>query len=195
MSYAENHGFIHNNSNSNIVGSLFGECSSDHLIESDFSALNLVSQTDEQCFGQLDRALTTIFPYYYTGFENHFFSEQGYCVCCGTICNHEWSSEFLDSNYYSKEQYHLCMHCLNQQMHDWNGNGICSSCGYECQHAYRTDFWQDGVCMKCGAQCQHVFNGTTGGQCMNCNYICPHMNTTETEYGGMYCMDCGMELN
>ena len=198
VSSTDNYGYIYDNGTSNIVGSLFGQSSCEDIYESGIEELNIHSHTDQQCAGQLDRYFARIFNNY-SGFENHYFTELGYCVWCGTTCNHEWSSEtiILPPGYCTdsfKDQNHLCMHCLVAGMHDWDGYGMCSSCNYECEHYSRSDFWQDGVCMNCGAQCQHVFNGTTGGQCMNCNYICPHMNTMDNGDGGMLCMDCGMVI-
>ncbi|MDO5377035.1 MAG: hypothetical protein Q4G52_01750, partial [Clostridia bacterium] len=60
-------------------------------------------------------------------------------------------------------------------------NGVCTVCGYACQHAAHGT---DGVCVYCGAACVHSY---AGGICSVCGAACVHPS-----YSDGRCTVCGV---
>lgn len=71
---------------------------------------------------------------------------------------------------------------LEKTAHDFDSNGLCDECGYQCPH----ESYTNGICDNCHKVCMHSYSSDTG-ICLICGYHCLHENredieTTATEY-------------
>lgn len=71
---------------------------------------------------------------------------------------------------------------LEKTAHDFDSNGLCDECGYQCPH----ESYTNGICDNCHKVCMHSYASETG-ICLICGYRCLHTNredieTTATEY-------------
>ena len=108
----------------------------------------------------------------------------GVCAECGHVCAHnggdakcnelatcEWCGEkygelepadhALEATWTTKNTttHELIYTCCDTVVvaaegHEWE-NGVCTECGYTCQHNTVADKWEDGVCTNCGLVCGH----------------------------------------
>ena len=65
----------------------------------------------------------------------------------------------------------VCSLCGYACEHDW-ADGECSFCGMSCTHA-----WEEGVCGICGLACLHEWDE---GTCAVCAMVCPHESYVES---------------
>ena len=66
-------------------------------------------------------------------------------------------------------------------------DGYCWDCDHVCNHR---NLWGVGVCSDCGYECEHEFGG---GYCRNCGVPCPHADCWWEDTGRghtEYCEDC-----
>lgn len=88
------------------------------------------------------------------------FKEDGSCSVCGWQHYHEWHN---DGNEYT----HYCEICQREEKHDWDKNGYCSTCSWQCPHG-------------------NIFH------CDICGYDCPHeWGKQERQSDQHYCQLCG----
>jgi len=90
------------------------------------------------------------------------------CYYCGTECPH------IDSHFVTlSDSTHglLCDNCRNSVLVAYHQfvNGVCSDCGYGCNHVYS----DNGLCASCGATCPHSYSVSSDYSivCDNCGFI------------------------
>ena len=89
-------------------------------------------------------------------------NELATCEWCGEKhgeldpADHTLEATWTTTNTTTHEKKHTCCDTVvvAAEGHEWE-NGVCTECGYTCQHNTVADKWEDGVCTNCGVVCGH----------------------------------------
>jgi len=94
--------------------------------------------------------------------EDHDYAEDGKdmkCTACNHVCTHSSTTSRNDETQHWEE----CDHCektLEKENHDWNEEGHCTTCEWDCDHSY-----VGGICEYCGVKKEYsVVFDLNGGE-------------------------------
>lgn len=122
-------------------------------------------------------------------FLRHFSFLLAFCaILCVPVfaaddCTHSWDSG-------------VCSECGYVCEHPSFSDSVCLVCGYTCPHDWQSGYcslcgltclhsdWSDGICCTCGCACDHLW--CVDGFCNICGFACPH-----DEWNQCYCSTCG----